>query len=242
MSENTHKSEKNSLLFGLFPLKLVVKWGKWAIAILGLFILLSTWQRGTSLVTGIKTLFRLEIGEPQVDISTIIVEKVRSASELTTAIYTTETVVPTHQDREIAGVFQFRTKLLYIARGEVEAGIDLSQLTTDNIEVTDNIIHLQLPAPQILDAKVDVARSRIYDYDRGFLNLGPDAAGELQTLAQRTTLKNIVASACEGGLLDEANDRAVVAITQLLNLAGHGEVKVTATPPYLKTCQTNAQL
>lgn len=239
MRENTQKSDKNSLLFGIFPLKLVVKWGKWAVAILGLFILLAMWQRGTNLVTEIKTLFRLEVKEPEVDISTIIVEKVRSASELTTAIYTTETVVPTHQDREIAGV-QFRTKLLYIAYGEVEAGIDLAQLTTDNITTADNKIYLQLPAPQILDAKIDVARSRIYDYDRGLFNLGPDAAGELQTLAQRTTLTKIVASACERGLLDEANDRALIAITQLLNLSGHEEVEVKTTPPYLKTCQIHS--
>ncbi|MBP0018664.1 MAG: DUF4230 domain-containing protein [Cyanobacteria bacterium SBLK] len=239
MRENTQKSDTNFLLFGIIPLKLVVKWGKWAIAVLGLLILLAMWQRGTNLVTEIETLFRLEVKEPEVDISTIIVEKVRSASELTTAVYTTETVVPTHQDREIAGIFQFRTKLLYIASGEVEAGIDLARVTTENITIANNRIYLQLPAPQILDAKIDVARSRIYDYDRGFLNLGPDAAGELQTLAQQTTLTKIVASACEGGLLDEANERAKIAITQLLNLAGHQEVIVTTTSPYLKTCQTH---
>jgi hypothetical protein len=238
MRDNTHKSDSSLLLFGVLPLKLVKKWGKWAIALLGLLILLGMWQKGTNFVAGIKTLFRIEIKEPKVNISTIIVEKIRGASELTTAIYSTETVVPTHQDREVAGVFQFRTKMLYIAYGEVEAGIDLSQLTTENVKIAaEETIYIQLPAPQILDAKIDVTRSRIYDYDRGIFNLGPNTAAELQTLAQRTTLKKIVAGACEQGLLDEANDRAKLALTQLLDLAGHEEVEVITTPPYLKTCQ-----
>ncbi|MGK7926798.1 MAG: DUF4230 domain-containing protein [Spirulina sp.] len=223
--------------FELFPIRFVVRWGTRAIAILGLFLLLGMWQTRTNFWREIKTFFGIEIQEPEFNISTIIVEKIRGVSELTTAVYTTETVVPTHQDRELMGVFQFRTKMLYIASGEVEAGIDLSQLTAEDVNIADNTIYVQLPAPQILDAKIDVERSRIYDYDRDLFNLGPDVAPELQTLAQRTTLKKIVAGACEQGLLDEANDRARIAITQLLNLAGHERVEVITTPPYLKTCQ-----
>lgn len=231
MRDNTDKN------FLLLPMKLVGKWGKWAIAVLGLFIVLGMWRTGTNFVAEITTFFRIEMKEPEVNIATIIVEKIRGASELTTAIYTTETVVPTHQDRELMGTFQFRTKMLYIAYGEVKAGIDLSQLTPKNVKIVDDTLYIQLPAPQILDANIDVMRSRIYDYDRGAFNLGPDVAAQLQTLAQQTTLKKIVASACEQGLLNEANDRAKLAITQLLNLAGHERVEVTTTPPYLKTCQ-----
>jgi hypothetical protein len=57
-----------------------------------------------------------------------------------------------------------------------------------------------------------VQRSRIYQYDWGFLNLGPDTAPELQSLAQRQTLAKITAYTCEQGILDEANERAETAV------------------------------
>lgn len=71
----------------------------------------------------------------------------------------------------------------------------------------------------------------MYNYDRGFLSLVPDVAPQLQTLAQRQTLEKIVSTACTEGLLEEANDRAKLAITQLLTTAGYEKIEVTATPP-----------
>jgi hypothetical protein len=57
------------------------------------------------------------------------------------------------------------------------------------VQVTNNTIQLRLPPPRILDSKIDVNRSSVYDYNRGFLGLGPDVGPQLQTLAQRETLK-----------------------------------------------------
>ncbi|MFN9672445.1 MAG: DUF4230 domain-containing protein [Microcystis sp.] len=60
----------------------------------------------------------------------------------------------------------------------------------------------------------------VYDYDRGFLGLGPDVAPQLQTLAQQETLEKILATACQKGILQEANQKAVLALTQLLLNSG----------------------
>jgi hypothetical protein len=57
-----------------------------------------------------------------------------------------------------------------------------------------------------------VRQSQVYDYDRGFLSLGPDVAPQLQTLAQQETLKNIVTQACRQGFLEEANQKAETTI------------------------------
>ncbi|TVQ55198.1 MAG: DUF4230 domain-containing protein [Spirulina sp. DLM2.Bin59] len=174
---------------------------------------------------------RLQDTPPTVDVGTLILAQIREASELTTAIYTLETVVPTAQSRQWAGLTIGTTKLLYIAHGEVKAGIDLSQLTAADVQVTEAGITVNLPAPQILDRKIDVERSEVYDYNRGFLGLGPDAAPQLQTLAQRETLSQITLAACEQGILTQAGDRAEVAITQLLTLAGYNDITVTTAPP-----------
>lgn len=170
--------------------------------------------------------------EPEVAAPTLIVQSIREASELTTAVYSLETVVPTSQDRAWGDVVVGTTKLLYIAYGEVKAGIDLSALTAADVQVDAERQQLmvQLPPPQILDRAVDVARSQVYDYDRGFLSLGPDVAPALQTLAEREALTKLGIAACEQDILGRANERAATAITELLTLAGYDNVVVNTTP------------
>jgi hypothetical protein len=129
------------------------------------------------------------------------------------------------------------TTLLYIAYGEVRAGVDLKDLKAENVQVTNNTIQLRLPPPRILDSKIDVNRSSVYDYNRGFLGLGPDVGPQLQTLAQRETLKKIVAAACSQGVLKQANDRAELVVEKLLNTAGYKQVQVKTQPPAPGTCQ-----
>ena len=186
------------------------------------FGLISTWRTGSSLMS------RLTAPQPpaQVDVRTVLVQQVRGASELTTAVFAMESVVPASRDRTLAGYTVGTTTLLYMAYGEVRAGVDLSDMTPQNIQVDGDQITVTLPPPQILDSKIDVARSSVYDYDRGFLGLGPDVAPELQQLAQTETLAKIVDAACRENLLDEANVRAELVVTQLLSTAGYGNVTV----------------
>lgn len=196
------------------------------------FALISTWRTGSSLMS------RLTAPQPpaQVDVRTVLVQQVRGASELTTAVFAMESVVPASRDRTLAGYTVGTTTLLYMAYGEVRAGVDLSTMTPQNIQVDGDQITVTLPPPQILDSKIDVARSSVYDYDRGFLGLGPDVAPELQQLAQTETLAKIVEAACQENLLDEANVRAELVVTQLLSTAGYGNVIVESQPAAATAC------
>ncbi|WP_072620048.1 DUF4230 domain-containing protein [Spirulina major] len=182
---------------------------------------------------------RITTSEAQVDVTSLIVTQIRQASELTTAIYSLETIVPAAQSREWAGLTVGTTKLLYIAHGTVRAGIDLSQLQPEDVTIQGNALTVRLPAPEILDRAIDVERSQVYDYDRGFLNLGPDVAPDLQSRAQRETLARITAAACDQGILDQASDRAEAAIAQLLTLSGYTEVNVQTAAP--QTCDLSPQ-
>jgi Protein of unknown function (DUF4230) len=168
---------------------------------------------------------------PQVEISSVILARIRGVSELTTAIFVMEAIVPTSQAQKIGGFTIAETKLLYIANGEVKAGINLQKITSEAVKIDGNRLQIQLPAPEILDSKIDVTRSRVYDYDRGFLGLGPDVAPELQTLAQKETLTKIIATACDRGILQEANEKAQLSLTQLLQTSGYQRVEVSATEP-----------
>ena len=186
---------------------------------IGLIILLvvySIWHTSDRFLSAVAGLLQLESVFAPIETPTSIVEKIQGVQELTTTIYTMETIIPTSADRRWGELSVGTTRLLYIGRGEVRAGIDLSQLREADIQVSRDRIQIDLPPAQILDSKVDVNRSRVYDYDRGFLNLGPDVAPQLQTFAQRKTLAEIVSNACREGILETANQRAKETITQLL--------------------------
>ncbi len=200
------------------------------------FILAGVWQSSSNLFSKLGTLFSVAQAPAQVDVRSVIVQQVRGASELTTAVYTMESVVPTSQDRTIGGYVIGKTTLLYIAHGEVRAGVDLAALQPNDVQVEGNNILLRLPPPKILDSKIDVNRSKVYDYDRGFLGLGPDVAPELQELAQRETLTKIVETACTNGVLQAANDRAKLVVSQLLNTGGYTQLQVATQMPNAETC------
>ncbi len=176
---------------------------------------------------------RPTVSEPQVELPTLVVERIRGASELTTAIFAMEAIVPAQQDRRLGNFTVGSTRLLYIAHGEVRAGVDLSALDPSDIEVSPETIIVRLPPPRLLDRKIDVERSRIYDYERGWL--GPDVGPQLQTRAARETLKRVVGAACDRGILQEANTRAEFVVGRLLKLDAR-RVEVVTTEPASDTC------
>lgn len=205
------------------------------ISLIILLMVLGIWQTGNRLVKGIEGILLSPPSPPEVDVSTLIIHQIRGVSELTTTVFVTEAVIPASQDWKIGELTLAKTKLLYIAHGEVRAGVDLSQLSAQNILVEGKTIKLQLPPPQILDSKIDVNQSQVYDYDRGFLNLGPDVAPQLQTLAQQKALEKLVNAACRQNILTEANNRAEITLNQLLTTAGYHRIEITTTLP--EKCQ-----
>lgn len=199
---------------------------------LGLLLAWGLWRSGDRVVAGLRLMLTPAVTEPEADVRTVVVQQLRGASELTTAIFTMEAVVPARSDRTLGSQVIGSTNLLYIAHGEVRAGVELSQLSMDQVQIEgDRQIRVTLPPPQILDSKLDLAKSTVYDYDRGWLGLGPDNAPALQTLAQREALSKIEAAACTENLLAEANRRAELVVSQLLSTAGFQSVIVTTQPP-----------
>lgn len=205
-------------------------------ALTALLLTVAMWRSGNRLFENINGVFNAPQPKPEVDVRTLIVSKVRGVSELTTSVFSMEAVVPARQDRNLAGYTVGTTTLLYIAYGEVRAGVDLGDLKPDHVQVVGENIQLQLPPPRMLDSKIDVRRSQIYDYNRGFLGLGPDVGPQLHILAQQETLKKITAAACRNSLLEEANDRAQLVVTKLLNTSGYKQVLVETQPPAPGSC------
>ena len=206
---------------------------------LGSLALFAFLRSGGQFFEDMKDSLTIQPPEETVDVRTVVVEQVQEVSELTTAVFTMEAVVPAQSDRKLGEVTIGKTNLLYVAYGEVRAGVDLEELTTADVSPseTGTQIKLTLPPPKLLDTKIDVARSDVYDYSRGFFNLRPDLAPELQSLAQQEALVKIERAACEQGILDQANDRAALVVTQLLQASGFSAVTVETTPSANTACR-----
>lgn len=196
----------------------------------------SNFQWGDRLFSAFNSLLTPAKSEPKVDVRSLVLQQVKESSELATAAFTMQAVVPTEQDAAVGGFVFGKTKLLYIAHGEVKAGVDLSQITAENVQVAGDSVRIQLPPAQVLDQKIDVNRSQVYDYNRGMLGLGPDVGPDLQAMAQQEALKKITAAACEEGILQKASDRAKLVVTQLLSTAGYKTVAVDVSPVATSAC------
>jgi hypothetical protein len=235
MRDQFQKRPISSITSGLLRNLILMTTG--GIVLIAILFGVGTLRSGVRFFEGLNAMFNMSPPKPEVDVRSIVVHQVRGASELTTAVFTMEAVVPTRQDRTLGGYKIGSTTLLYIAYGEVRAGVDLKDLDTNDVTLVNDTIQLQLPPPRILDSKIDVNRSSVYDYDRGFLSLGPDVAPQLQTLAQQETLKKITTTACSEGVLEQANDRAQLVVEKLLNTAGYKQVEVKTQSPLPGTCR-----
>jgi len=197
-------------------------------------------RSGTQFMDGVKMALTPKPPEDKTDIRTVVVKQMRGASELTTAVFTMEAVVPAESDRKLGDYTIAKTNLLYVAYGEVRAGVDLEELDSSDVSTSEDgtSVTLKLPAPKILDKKIDVNRSEVYDYSRGFLNLGPDRGLQLQGLAQQEAVKKIeLAAVCEQNILGQANDRAELVITKLLMSTGFENIVIEPSEGDMSVCK-----
>jgi hypothetical protein len=164
-------------------------------------------------------------GEPptQTTTSPVVVEGIQELDQLAT-VRLTESVVVT---RETGGsdLQRFLTgeKVLIVATGDVEAGVNLADLRQDDVRVEGEKVSIRLPEPEILSASLDEERTRLYDRDQGILNLRPD--DDLVEEARADAQEEILAAARENGILDYAERNAEDSIRAFVTTLGFEEVR-----------------
>lgn len=191
------------------------------------------YQVGEGFFERVEQLFSEPQPTPAVDHRAVIVQQVRGVSELTTAIFVMQTVADAAKDRTLGPFTVGQTRLLYVAYGEVRAGVDLGEIKPEDVTVASDTIVISLPPPRIIDKKLDVEKSYVYDYQE---SLFAPPSPELQTWAEQYALQKIVAAACEGDILGMANEKAELAVGSLLGAAGYRNVTVLTVPPRPGEC------
>lgn len=152
-----------------------------------------------------------------------IIHEIRSLARLETIQYSVEKVISADSGREDLKTL-FGDKLLFVAHGEVLAGIDLEKIRLEDIKLDGKVVSIKLPAAEILSTRLDNDKSYVYDRQTGLL-ARPDA--ELETKARQEAEKQIYKTAIEDGILKQAQTNAQAYLDRLIRSLNYEEVIFT---------------
>jgi hypothetical protein len=192
--------------------------------VLALVIVVLSIALGVGLAGGrVPLLGPLFGGETGTTTGPVVVEGVRRLDQLATVRWTESVMVTKESDGSSLERFLTGEKIVLVAVGEVEAGVDLASLGPDHVEVNGEKVTIRLPAPEILSARLNEERTAVYDRDQGLLRLRPDDAmvGE----ARRDAEEEIIATARENGILDYARENAEESIRTFIESLEFEEVE-----------------
>ena len=149
-----------------------------------------------------------------------IVHEIRSLARLETIKFSLEKII-TAETRQ--GVFEWLVgdRLIFVAHGEVIAGIDLNKLEPDDLVVKDAVLYVTLPEAEIFITALDNEQSYVYDRDTGLFTHGEV---NLETEARQAAEREIEKSALEDGILELAQQNAISFLDRLFRDLGYPEV------------------
>lgn len=157
-----------------------------------------------------------------------VVRQIQSLARLETAQYTLEKVIAAESGQGALGGL-FGDKLLFVAHGEVIAGVDLSQLQANDVTVSsDGRVTIILPAAEVFVSSLNNEKSYVYDRQTGLFTKGDI---NLESVARQAAEDQLRQGALEDGILNLAQSNANNVIDRLLRTLNFTEVYiVTATP------------
>ena len=163
----------------------------------------------------------IEKQESVIDI-TSVVTSVKELSRLETAAMEVTHIATITQSYGVVPDVLTGDELTLFAVGEVIGGIDLSQLTEDDVWVDGDVLVLRLPHPQILVSRIDNEKTRVVDRKTGILRKGDI---HLESRARADAEVGIRKEAMKRGILEESAESAEVKMADFLRALGVERVR-----------------
>ena len=171
-----------------------------------------------------------------IDNTPVIVTKIRSLGELTTACYYDEMVLTRTKQNALSSSAlgslaeglgkDVDDHLVLIAKGTVRAGVDLMDMTEEDIRFVGDTAYIRLPAPQYLDVIVNPSDFEV------FAETGKWTHEEVTGL-QDTARKRLLMGADHYGLKSKAYVGAMDAVTELLAASGYTFIRFDHPGSYI---------
>lgn len=180
-----------------------------------------------------------------------VVTQIQQLNRLQTVAFSVDTVITSQRQGSWMKLWQDEQKGLFIARGRVDAGIDLSALTPEMVQVIQPEVGLEetqaegtntpvsimpqinitLPPSEIFSVYLDDIE--IYDWQTGafgLMQVDPKILQQAQTMAKKEVLER----ACRGDVMNMALQNAQTQLQQLFAMTG---AVVTVTTQGAGACQ-----
>lgn len=159
---------------------------------------------------------------------TTIVLEIRDLARLETASFSMEKIITAERNPDLLWG-AFGESMIFIAHGEVIAGVDLQKMQVADLQVVDpTTVMIHLPEAEILVATLDNERSRVEYRQTGlFVRADP----QLETAVRQAAQAEILEAALGRGILDLANQNAQDYMRSFLQGLGFENVIFTPTTP-----------
>jgi len=148
----------------------------------------------------------------------VVITHINALGRLETTEFAMQTVVDLENEpgniwEQLVG----SDKLLLVAEGEVVAGFDLGKVKDQDIVVQGTTVTMNLPAPEILNSRIDNDGTYVVERDTGFL-VKPDQT--LETRARQIAEQSLTNWALEHGIIQKAEEYGRIQIENLLRSLG----------------------
>jgi hypothetical protein len=164
--------------------------------------------------------------------SPVVLKSIQDLERFQAATGHFEVIVDLEKDTRFVPSAIRGERILFVAVGDVDAGVDFSGLDDDAVEVSDDgeAVELELPHAEFFGTRIDPARSYVYDRDRGLIDRvasvfqdNPTSERELYRLAEQ---KLLASARSRSGLLTRAERNTRTMLTGLLRALGFTRVTI----------------
>ena len=172
-----------------------------------------------------------------IDDTPVIVTTIRSLGELTTACYYDEMVLSRTKENAFSSSAlgslaeglgkDVDDHLVLIAKGTVRAGLDLMDMSEEDVRFVGDTAYIRLPAPQYLDVIVNPSDFEV------FAETGKWTHEEITGL-QETARTRLLMGADHYGLKSRAYAGAMDAVTELLIASGYTYIRFDHPGSYIR--------
>ncbi len=233
MAEQTSSKHGNTsrsifyIILSVFLILVIIAVG------IGSYVGFNVYQGAKSVTDPVRDLIRQLVVEATPVIlpnPVVIVEEINSLSRLETSAYSFQDILQIERNQDLLfGVFG--ESLLFVAYGDVIAGVDLSRLTREDLQVVSPTkVIVRLPEAEIFLTDLDNDRSYVANRDIGLLTKGNS---ELETKIRQEAEDRMLEAALANGILENANEEARNFMVNFLGQLGFTEIQFSqqAIPP-----------
>ena len=158
---------------------------------------------------------------PQPDPVNVLLQ-VRDLNQLATARHTLQRVVTLTEQKQPVGA----ESILLILQADVEAGVDLSRITSAEIIASPGRVEIRLPKPEIRMVAVNEKETRVWDRQKTWWTPWVPYSNDLETKARQAGLDAARQAAIDAGILQQAEKNAAASLRGLLQMSGIKEVVI----------------